>query len=88
MANPTASAAFNKSTYAPGELMTLTVTHADIDRAPLTVTIVVTDTTGGTGTATTTVQIDPGSVAVSSVPARTWTPGAATSSQSIFTATA
>lgn len=46
MAAPTVSAALNKSTYAPGETMTLTVTYADPDQSGGTVTVIVTDESG------------------------------------------
>lgn len=56
MANPTVSAALNKSTYAPGETMTLTVTYGDADNTSVshTITVTGTDQSGNAATATTT----------------------------------
>lgn len=89
MANPTVTASFNKPAgYAPGELITLTVTYADADRATLAVTVTVTDSTGGTGTATSNVVIDQGTVAVTSSPARTWTKVSDSGTVAVFTTTA
>lgn len=46
MAAPTVSASLNKSSFTPGETMTLTVTYADPDSSGGTVTVVVTDEAG------------------------------------------
>lgn len=89
MANPTVTAALNKQAYAPGETMILTVDHADTDRAAMTLSITVTDSSGNTGVATANCVIDQGTVAVVSSPARTWTLQAgATAGRSVFHATA
>lgn len=88
MASPTVTATLSAPTFAPGAVMTLTVNHADTDRVALAITIGVTDTTGATGTANATALIDPGTVVVTSSPARTWTLVSATAGQSVFTAIA
>lgn len=88
MAAPTVTASLNKATYAPGEVMTLTVTYGDPDRQALTITITVTDSTSATGTATTQAVIDPGTVTVTSSPAKTWTKLSDSGSVAVFSATA
>ena len=88
MANPTVTAVLSPSTVAPGGVLTLTVTHADTDRAALAVTITVTDSTGATGTTTANAVIDQGTVTVSSSPTKAWTLVSSTLNQSVFTAIA
>lgn len=89
MANPTVSASFNKSSYAPGEQITLTVNYADADTKVLTVTTTVTDASGATGSTTSVVNIvDQVAVAVSSSPAKTWTKVSDNGSVAVFTTTA
>lgn len=88
MANPTVTASLNKTAYAPGETMTLTVNYADADRQSLAVTITVTDSSGNTGTATANAIIDQGTVVVTSSPARTWTKVSDSGTVAVFTATA
>lgn len=73
MAAPTLTVSTNKSSYAPGEDIIVTVVTSDADRQTLTLTTTVTDSSGATGTATSVVAIDAGSVTISSSPARTWT---------------
>lgn len=46
MATPTVTASLNKSNFAPGEQMILTVTYGDTDNAGVTVQVVVTDSQG------------------------------------------
>jgi RPA family protein len=88
VAAPTGTASFSKTGYVPGELITLTVNHSDVDRVALTATVVLTDSTGATGTVTATCVIDPTGVTVTSVPARAWAVSASTLSQTAFTTTA
>lgn len=88
MANPTATATLNKTSYAIGETMTLTVTHTDADRQTLTVSGVVTDSNGNTAAWSATAQLDAGLVSITSTGGKTWTLQSATTNQSVFTATA
>jgi hypothetical protein len=89
MAVPTVTASLNKAAYAPGETMILTVDHADTDRAAMTISITVTDSTGNTGTTTANCVIDQGTLSVVSAPARTWTLQAgATAGHSVYHAVA
>lgn len=90
MATPTVTASLNKAAFAPGELMTLTIDHADTDRQQLTITVSVTDSQGNTGTATpVTCVIDQGTISIVSSPLKTWTlqPGS-TIGHAVYTATA
>lgn len=90
MANPVVtSQSYSKANYTPGEIMTLTVNHTDVDRKTLTTVTTVTDTTGATGSGSAAVVIDgAASVVPVSTPAVTWTLVAATLNQSVFTAPA
>jgi len=89
MAAPVVTATLNKSSYAPGESIILTVNHTDPDRQVLNISITVTDSTGATGTATASAVID-GAVTVTptSTPSRVWTPQSVSANQSVFTTTA
>lgn len=75
MANPTVSAALNKSSFAPGETMTLTVSYGDADNDTLQVTVVVTDSQGHTSSpVVVNANInDPVTVSVTDDGGRTWT---------------
>lgn len=88
MANPTATASLNKTSYSVGETMTLTVTHTDADRQTITVSGTVTDSQGNVGNWSATAKIDAGTVAITTTGGKTWTLQSATDNQSVFTATA
>lgn len=89
MATPTVTASLNKSTYAVGETMTLTVNYADTDQKNIAVTVTVTDAEGNTSTPVTVpALIDPLTVAVSSTPTRTWTKQSDTGAVAVYTAVA
>lgn len=88
MAAPTVAASLDKTSYAPGEQMVLTVDHADTDRQTLTVTTTVTDTAGNIATATATAAVDQGTVTVASSPVRTWTLVQSSTGRAVFTAAA
>ncbi len=90
MPAPTVSASLNEATYAPGEMMTLTVNYGDPDRQTLTITVTVEDTEAGTGpaTATATAVIDPLTVTVVDSAGKTWTKQTDTGTVAVYTATA
>lgn len=88
MANPSASAALNKPTYAVGETMILTIDHTDADRTTLVVSGVVTDSQGNTGSWSATAVIDAGNVTFTQTGGKTWSLQSATTNQSVFTAVA
>jgi len=88
MAIPTASATLNKTSYAIGETMTLTVSHTDADRQTLTVSGVVTDSNGNTAAWSSTAELDAGVVTITQDGGKVWTLQSATANQSVFTATA
>lgn len=90
MANPTVSAALNKSSFAPGEQMLLTVQYGDTDNHPLTVTVVVSDSTGNSSNpVTVTANIaDPVTVTVSDDGGRTWTKQSDNGSVAVYRAVA
>lgn len=75
MANPTVSASLNKTSFAPGEQMILTVSYADADNDSLQVTIVVTDASGNASepVVVTANIADPVTLEVTDDSNRTWT---------------
>jgi hypothetical protein len=88
MATPSVSASLDKTTYAPGESMTLTVNYSDPDTDAVQVTITVTDKSGNQSAPTTlTAVIDPLTVGVTD-PDRAWTKVSDTGTVAVFTATA
>ena len=88
MAAPVVTATFSKTVYAPGELMVLTVDHTDVDRATITVSGEVTDTTGAKGSWSAQVLVDEGTVAVTQAAGKTWAVQSASRNQTVLTATA
>lgn len=88
MANPTASATLNKTSYAVGETMTLTVNHTDADRQTITIAGTVSDSQGNSATWSATADIDAGVVTFTATGGKTWTLQSATANQSVYTATA
>lgn len=89
MANPTVTATLNKTNYAVGETMVLTVDHADADRQAITVSGTVTDSSGNVANWSVGATIDAGVVAITATAGKTWTLQAgSTSSRSVFWATA
>ena len=89
MASPTLSASLDKSTYADGDLMTLTVNYGDPDTETLQIVVQVTDKSGNTtGPVPVTAVIDPLTVAVTDASGRVWTKVTDTGAVAVFTATA
>lgn len=89
MSAPSVSVALDKAAYAPGDLVTLTVSYSDADSAGTVVTVLVTDSNGETGAATTSIQVvDPLTVQVSDSGARTWALVSDDGATAVFTATA
>lgn len=88
MAAPTVTASLNKSAYAIGETMTLTVTYADADQKAGTLTIKVTDAEGNASSPVVVPYlVDPLTIAVTDA-GKTWTKVSDTGSVAVFTATA
>lgn len=88
MALPTASASLNKSNYAVGETMVLTVNHTDADRQTITVSGTVTDSQGNSANWSATAKIDAGVVTITQSSGKTWVVQSATENQTVFTAVA
>lgn len=91
MTSPTGTVSFNKTSYAPGEIMTATVNFTDADSKSGTATFNLTDTQGNVTPASATFVVsDPVTVAPASGNDRTWilVAGSLTASQAKFTATA
>ncbi|MFJ6199325.1 hypothetical protein [Micromonospora sp. NPDC092111] len=89
MAAPTVTASLNASTYSPGDQMTLTVSYADPDNRPVTVTIVVTDSQGNrSAPVTVAAVIDPLAVTVADDSGRTWSTVSDTGAVAVYRAVA
>lgn len=88
MAAPTATATLDKAAYAPGDTIVLTIDHSDLDRYTLTVTGVVTDSQGNQGTWSTAAVVDEGAVQITDDGGKAWVLLSATTSRTVFTATA
>lgn len=89
MAAPVATPSLNKAAYAPGEIMTLTVDHTDVDRQVMTVSVTVADAAGTlSNVATVTATIDQGTVNITNAGGKTWTLQTATLNKSVYTAIA
>lgn len=75
MANPTVTAGLNKTSFAPGEQMVLTVSYGDADNTGVKVTIVVTDAAGNSSdpVVVTANIADPVTVEVTDDSGRSWT---------------
>lgn len=87
MALPTLSASLNKTTYAPGETMTLTVTYADADNRSASVTVTGTDGAGNPASVSLNFNISD-AVTVAATGGATWTKVSDNGSVAVFTATA
>jgi hypothetical protein len=88
MATPTVTAVLDKSSYAVGETMTLTVTAADADQKTGSISVVVTDAEGNSSApASAPYLIDPLTVTVTD-PNKTWTKTGQVGNVSTYTATA
>lgn len=86
MATPTLSASLDKTTYAPGDTATLTVTYADADNRTSTTTVTGTDQAGNAATATVVVrEADPVALVVSDDGGRTWAKVSDNGSIAVFT---
>lgn len=90
MSNPTVSASLNKSSFAPGEQMILTVSYADADNRPITVTVVVSDNEGNTSDPVKIVAniTDTVTISVTDDGNRTWTKQSDSGTVAVFKAVA
>lgn len=88
MAAPSASATLSPAAPAPGQALTLTINHTDVDRSTLTVAGNVTDSQGNSGPWSATCVIDGGQVNITSTGGKVWTLQSATTNQTVFTTTA
>ncbi|MFG1777035.1 hypothetical protein ACGFIR_21715 [Micromonospora sp. NPDC049051] len=89
MAAPTATASLNASTYSPGDQMVLTVTYADADTRPVTVTVVVTDAQGNSSAPVkVTAVVDPLTITVTDDSGRTWNRASDNGSVAVYRAVA
>lgn len=88
MATPTATATTNKTDYAVGETIVLTINHTDADRQTITIAGTVTDSQGNSGNWSTSFTVDAGNVAFTQSGGKTWTLQSATLNQSVYTAVA
>lgn len=90
MANPTVTASLNKSSFAPGEQMILTVSYGDVDNKALQVTVVVTDSAGNASdpVVVTANIADPVTLAVTDDGSRTWTKQSDNGAVAVFRAVA
>lgn len=67
MASPTGTITLDKANYAPGQPITITVTHTDADRGTVDFTAVVTGADGTATTLTASATIDGADVTLSAV---------------------
>lgn len=89
MAAPTVTASLNRATYAPGDVMILTITYGDSDTKPVSVSIVVTDSQGNASApVVATAVIDPLAIAVTDSSGRTWSRVSDSGSVAVYQATA
>lgn len=90
MATPTVSASLNKSSFAPGEQMLLTVQYGDTDNDTVLVTVTVEDSQGNkSAPVTINANIaDPVTVTVSDSDNRTWTKQSDTGTVAVYRAVA
>jgi hypothetical protein len=88
MAAPNLSANLNKTTYAPGEEIVLTVAYSDPDTKFNQVTITGTDQDGNAATVTVTINVNDAVKVEVTDPARAWTKTSDNGSVAVFKTTA